>query len=862
MEFSIALLLIFFIAFFVVLKIIRVSISIVKKTIILCFLLLILYAVFVNAEVKQVYSDFIFPYETLTVDKKPFVVSLEDHDKVMLKYGDNYFFIKRGECKEIYNLRFCFGNTRWDIDEKKEKINLTVYSIEPVLTVTRTISKSTLLIGEEADITTIIENDEGLSAEDAFFIDTFTPEFKITDVDYPCSIRDNSVYWKGYIKENDAKECKYTIKALDEIERSFKAKVEYYDGMEIQEEFSDAITIKVLPLLDIRTELNETDKKVYVGQTFYLKINLTNKNDEDMEINYLDIYVPEGLEYIGTTREKIKINATDYDYVSSARLTKIADNIYRFSSGLKKNNQSKVIIPSFKAIYVGKSNIFIKTEYETEGKTRIKEKIESIEVKRQEIRIHTNWEDGGEFDTGIKELLRVYVENPIGNNVYFKNLHVYFNTTLGNFSDFYIDKLNKSDSVFVLNKIITTPIVGKNTKYNFMVLVDYETEYGEEQRRSLDLDVTIKPVAGLKITHALSKSNVESGEEFDVEVKIKNERIEDIKNVRVSDTIHNDFSRKGVSSATININGLDEATAYKYKTKAPQVKNTTIYVFITKANYTKDNITRLAEKEFKITVKPKKLDLSIKREVSTPLFQGQVANLIYTIENREEEQIKDILFNFPLQKNYDLVGPRTYWIEKLDPYEKLVIKDRHQIRPKKNESQALEPTEFIYKDSLDNIFRKNSSKNSFTIENSYIDGPAFIIEKNVSKNAINKSELLGIILVVRNVGKEKGKIRITDMEKVWELEVLPGEQVERHYSLLFDKAGRFVLKPAVGEYTYLGKNITTASNTQKIEVGFGKEAIIEEEEVVEEIVIEEGKKGFIAQIIELIETLKKAIFGG
>jgi hypothetical protein len=862
MEFSIGLLLIFFIALFIILKIIGLGISIIKKTAVLCLLMFLLYAIFVNAEVSQVYSGYIFPYETLTVDKNPFTVSLENNDKLMLKSGSNYFFIDRGDCEKVYNLRFCFGSTMWDIDEKKEKINLTVYSIKPTITITRTTDKSAMLVGDEAEIKTTIANGNGLSAEDFLFTDTFTPEFEITDVHY-CSKNNNSVYWSGYIRINDSVKCEYTIKALDEIERSFKAKADYFDGLKMEEKYSDALAIKVSPLLDIKTEFNDTDQKIYLGQTVCLKINLTNRNDEDMNLKYLDIYVPGGLEYLGTATIKTPINSTDYSYLSGGRLTKISSNIYRFSSETMKNNQSKIITPAFKALFVGKSNIYLKAEYETENTVRIKEKISSIEVKTQEVMIHTNLEDKEKFDTGIEKLVRVYIENPIGSSVYFKNLHVRFNTTLSNFSDFYVGRLNESNTVYVLSQRIITPQVSKSARYKFNVIVDYETEFNEKQQKSLEIEIIVEPIAGLSITHSISKSTVESGEEFDVETKVENERQEDISNVKVSDTVYGDFDRTGISSAMININGLDTVSAYKYKMKAPQVSRSTTYKFTTTANYSKDDIKKSAEKTFTITVLPKKLELSITRTIATPLFTGQIADVTYTIENKEDEQLKNILFNFPIQQNFDIIGAKTYFLEKLDPYEKLTIREKHRIRPKINDSQILAPTEFVYSDDLGNIFRKNSSSQNFDVKYSYIDGPAFWINKTVSKQKVNKSESFNVFISVANIGTEKGKIKVTDRGKVRELDISPAEEIEFGYSMQFSEAGIFALEPALAEYTYLGKNITTISNQPAIEVAVSGN--IEEKPAAEglknETAVQEKPKGFVQQLKDLYMFLKNAIFG-
>lgn len=862
MDFNIGLLIIFFLALFIIVKIIGLSISIIKKTVVLCLLMFLLYVFFVNAAVSQIYSGYVFSYETLTVDQKPFTVSLENNDKLMLEYGPQYFFINRGDCEKIYNLKFCFGNTMWDTTENKEKINLTVYSITPTITITRTIDNPTMLVGGEAEIKTTIANGDGLSAENFSFIDTFTPEFEITDVFY-CNKNNNSVYWSGYIRINDSVECDYTVKALDEIQRSFKARTNYFDGFEMKDEYSDTITIKVNPLLDINTEFNVTDQKIYPGQTFYLKINLTNRNDEDMNLKYFDIYVPDGLEYLGTATIRTPINATDNRYLPSGSLTKISSNVYRFSSEIDKNNQSKIIAPMFKALLAGKSNIYMKAEYETGNVVRTKEIINSIVVKTQEIAIHTNLEDNEKFDTGIEKLVRVYIENPIGNNIYFKNLHVIFNTTLSNFSDVYLDRLNKSSTIYVLDKKIITPEIGKATTYKFNVIVSYDTEYNEKQQKNLEQNIVIEPIAGLSISHSISKSTVESGEEFDVETKVKNERQEDISNVNVSDTSYDEFDKAGINSARVNINGLDTVSAYKYKMKAPDVENTTKYTFVTTANYFKDNIKKSAENSFIITVLPKKLDISITRDIVTPLFMGQIADVEYTIENNNDKQLKNILFKFPVQQNFDVVGAKTYFLEQLDPYEKLVIDNKHQIRAKTNESQTLEPTEFIYKDDLGNVFRKNSSKSTFNVKNSYIDGPAFLINKSVSKQQINESESFDVVVSVKNVGTEKGKIRVTDMGKVRETEISSMGQTEFGYSLQFNKTGKFALEPAFAEYNYLGKNITTISNRPVVEVvNLGNiEKKPAKEELKNETAVQGKPKGLIEQLKDLITFLKNAIFG-
>lgn len=808
------------------------------------------------------FSGFVFSGQSITVNDKSFIITLEwDKRNIMLQSGRAIFFVNKARCENAYNIRFCFHNTLWDTEEKKDKINISVYSLSPTITILRKIDNAQLFVGEEASIDLVIKNEGPLAANNFSFLDSFPKEIEITDVSF-CDLNGSDVYWKGFLRVNDTLKCSYKIKPVDELERSLKAKVEYFDGIRMKDEFSSALNIKAQPYFNIKTQFNDSDKKIMLGENVTFIINISNNHpDEDIKVTKLNILLPKGFSYISTEHIRIANESV------GESVTRLDEWTLEWDDEIRQN-KSKLIAIKMQGRLSGSSDIIIKANYEIKGEKRVIEKKDSIEVAREELGIQTSFKDGESFDSGQEQWFKIYLVNP-SSLTKIRNVKVQFNTTLADIPDAFFPEIGTTSSQLVLNKKIVMPLVSGSARYPFHIIITYQTEYGELITKRVEYTFNLESIAGITITHDISKASVEEGEEFTITTNVKNERNEDIKNIRVVDTSHAAFIKEGINSAIININAKDKVAVYTYNMIAPKIEKETKFIFKTTASYTEDNKTYIYEKEDIITVRPKRLELTINREVNLPVFMGQITDVNYVITNLESELIKNINLTFPLQQKFDLVGNDSYFIDKLDPGESFTLEEKHQIRAKVNESQTLAPTLFAYEDKEGNVFEMNSSETTFEVKYSYIAGPAFFIEKNTSASTIVKGDLARIILKVKNLGIEKGNVVLYDNGQNWSIDVEPSNYAIVTYELNFTKAGKFTLGPAVAIYSYLNKTIKTASNKLDIEV---KEPIAEIPVPVEivkpaiEVNITENRtelpkaKGVIGFVLRIIDSIK-GLFG-
>jgi len=788
------------------------------RSVILFAILTIFSLNYVVAAENIFFSGFIFSDESVVINDKSFIITLEwDKRNIMLKSGKEIYFVPKTKCERIYNIRFCFHNTVYDVDEKKDKINISIYSLSPTIKITRTIDKSRLFVGEEAEISVNIKNEGPLAAENFSFIDSFSDKVEITDVSF-CNLNGSEIYWRGLLRENDTLKCNYRIKPIDEFERSFRAKVEYFDGIKNKEEFSEAISIKADPFLVINQDFNDSDKKIFVGENTTLIINISNKHpDEDIKIAKVEIVLPKGLSFISTERISIGNESVGQG------LSRSSEDILEWNGEIKQN-RSKIFVVKLQGRYVGASDVFVRVYYKLNEKEGFVEKKSNIEVVNQEIDVQTSFKDDETFDSGQEKWFKVYLKNP-SSIIKLKNIKIQYNTTLLNIPDSYISEINTTSSQLVLNRAFTIPFVTSKTSYPFNLIVRYETEFGESFDKIFEYTLNVEPTAGLTITHDISKTTVEEGEEFTITTKIKNERNKDIKNVKVVDTTHSDFVKEGMNSAIININAHNEVSVYSYKVTAPKVIKDTDFIFKTTASYSEENITYVYEKESTIRVTPKRLELDITRTIEpSTIFMGQIADVNYIISNPETERIQNIRLKFPLEQIFDLVGNDSYFVDKLEPGETIKINNKHNIRAKLNGTQILPPTLFIYEDSDGNVFDKNSSSNQIDIKYSYIPSASFFIEKSVLNQNIIKGEPLKIVVKIKNVGTEKGKIDVYDLNNNWSLEIEPQNYEFISYELNITRTGKLKLEPTVGIYEILNKTVKTISNELEIEI---KEAPIE-----------------------------------
>lgn len=833
--------------------------SIAIKLLIAALVIFVLFAAFAHGAESKIYEGYVFSGQSITVDSKPFIINFEfEPGSITLNYNQKYFFISNGKCQDIMNLKFCFGNYIYDTDKKKDKVNISVYSVAPDIAITRTINSSELIVGQETEISLNVTNGEGIAAENFTLIDSYSPdEFIVSDVGSVCSNINNSVYYHGFLREKDYIRCPYRLTPLKEVQRATRAKVSYYDGAEMKDIFSQAISFDVSPFFAIKTQFNETDKKVSVGNEVIFSVNFTNTNpDFDVNINSLDIVLPSGLQAISTYSLKTPFNDTANTTIRSQNVELSANRVH--FSGKLDTNETKFIIVRLKAVKSGSSNIFVQGNYSTDETSGIVEVKDSLEVENPEVSIYTNFKDGETFDSGEEKYFQIGVINP-SDSAALKNVKVRIDSPIYNFSAAEAGTINKTSSKNVVNQRVVMPDTQSDRDISLNVTVYYDNEFGESFQKTFEYTIRAEATKGLVISHEFSDTTVEEGKEITVKTKIESRRNVDLKDVRVFDVLPIDFTRKGLNSVSnVNINGLDTVTVYEYKLTAPQVSKDKVYKMRTTATYVEDNKTYAYEKEDEITVTRKKLSLSISSAVSDQKpYMGEILDILYTVSNPEDEQLKSIVARFPVQEMIELVGEKNFSVGTLEPGESFTIKDAHRIRAKANGSMVIAPSFFTYEDAEGDIFTANSSELSFSPNFGYIAGPAFTITQSAPER-VKMGDSIKVSLLVRNIGTEAGSVNVIDGESSWIFNLRPGEDESASYTFGTVRAGQFNVKPLKGEYYYIGKKIYTISNDINVTV-FKEEGpvAVEVKAPEKEIVVEQAvvKKTFFDIVLDTIKQI-------
>ena len=837
----------------------------------------------------KLYDSYVFSGQSITIDNNVYMIYLnENYNSLLISTNNNFFTVGYGSCETYGNLNFCFNETKYDIDKRDYKAKVIVYRYAPTISISRTISKTKLYVGDSSEINVLIKNNGPKIASNVSYIDEMPSDIVIEECS-GCDIVNNSVVWNGNLATGKDVDFSYKIKPLKKMSRYLKARLDYFDGYSMKEKYSSSLKIDVKPIIDIDyrfVDVNYTigygkswkniksEKSSAIGEEFVLLVNLTNKNDNKEIKSNISIYVPEGIYFEGST--------SIYRYVSKNDTEKIGHESVSYNNNTisfsydSKANESKIVALKFYGKYVVSSDFVIKMSY-SKGKDfySISPLLCHFEVKNIDLKIWSSLDDKQHFDSNQEFWLRTSVQN-VNDYSKLKNIRVTINTTFnisrfGIKKSYWINQINESDYVVLFNKKIVMPYVNKTTGFNFDVCADYETEFGDRFKICDKKKFYIDPIKAVVIEHSV-KTSVEEGDEFDVITYVKNIRNDVINDIEVSDnpifyeTYNNiDIKKKisvdGVTSRVIDINPDDKIAVYSYEITAPDVRKEGVIKIETTAIYKEDNITYNYTKTTDVKVKPKKLNIGVSKSVDTNVFIGQIVEYKITIENKDSEAIKDIEIKPILQQDVDwMMDNSTIRIGKLDPGEK--ITKTLWFRPKYNGTIRLNGTIVFYSDYYGNIFNITTSSTKINVDYSYAQGPLVLATIETDKRDVNVSDVVYYSLVLRNIGEENANVTIYNGNLNKTIYLFSGETKRINYE---DTASipSITLGPFKIVYSYVGKKVYGTSNdvviTVEKPVSKEKEIIKKEEEkkVNETNVERKEGKGIFSIINEIMNAIRR-----
>jgi len=240
------------------------------------------------------YEGWLYNNRNFNFDNIAYRAVISDNGQKLYLQANDYIYLDLGQCYVIPYRKFCFNQSVYDSTIQDYKARVYIYYLKPNIKISRSVDDNILSIGETATFTVTLTNDGDEDAQVSYSED-FPQSLAI---DYTRTVKelDNTVVWEGQIEKGDTKSFIYRVKSLDKVDTYLTASAKYYDGIEQKDVLSDKIRLFSTSVLDIELE---TDKEEYqIGEEVLLSMTIQNSVQKNIELNSLDIVIPETVEVI------------------------------------------------------------------------------------------------------------------------------------------------------------------------------------------------------------------------------------------------------------------------------------------------------------------------------------------------------------------------------------------------------------------------------------------------------------------------------------------------------------------------------------------------------------------------------------
>ena len=411
---------------------------------------------------ESLYSGIIRGGQTVTADNFEFYFQVAPEGGVLIEYDGKRTIVMESSCKVKDNLNFCVGNisfayrnvTAWkDIYETTAEIS----AMKGELGITKTIEKTTLMIGETSEVELSFGNTGSKEIQNVVFKDSYPISIGVTEV-VGCSFNrnDNSVEWRGDMKMGVTKTCSYNLEGLSAVEYDSKAEASYFDGLTVQNDYSDEVEITVQNY-SLQVEYNLTKSRLEIGEFINTSFDLKNIRDGDISVQSFKIDIP-----------------TNFKIIKKGGWLDKKGQILSWRGSLE-SNEVKTFTVELQAVRTGNTPIYMEKQYKVEEFTR--KFTEPLEMEVYCDCLAVNHEVPDEISPGKEIRFKVNLFNPSYANK-FKDVK------LGVFSNIpFADQISNFHSVFDERKSlilydykINVPVEGD---YYYNLSVGYKSDYGQ-----------------------------------------------------------------------------------------------------------------------------------------------------------------------------------------------------------------------------------------------------------------------------------------------------------------------------------------------------------------------------------------------
>jgi hypothetical protein len=759
-------------------------------------------------------------------------ISVKDESGVYTKIDFN-------TCKRIGDLGFCFPEWEFDEEKDKNKFRVEVYDLETVINVSRTITENNLITGEETTIDVVLYND---ADKDLFveYIDEFPDSIEITDTE-DVSAEGRVIKWSGVLKSKQDKEFSYDIRAVADTDAYLVARI-ISDG---ETYYTDVIYLVSKTVLKVDFKWSQEPLMVgYDEQN--LTISLTNNEKEDIDVNNFTIYFPDSMDFI---KGMYKYKSYSFDET--------------VSPGETENITFRVIPRNYGFADVNTVAFFDFVE----KKNLISKNVDTVEVGKPELYIRIKLDENGtHLDDDIIEARKtgqikvdIQKSNP---DVYYRNVNITINgSALNEPVNVFWKMIDNEDNNRAATINFTGPELSYDTTLDVNVYVDFETQFGDKRYEDEEYEFEARSLRDISIYYDIDPGSPESGEEFDLGVRLRNERLTPIKNLRVC--TFSDIPSFDNVCKNLSMREDSESDVMAFKIKAPIINESRYYFINTTVDFS-DSFGSYSDYEYQeINVQERKLEPGIDMFIdNSEIPLGAETYIDYRVRNDEKETLKNMELHFVPSQYFDIIGNTSFFIGNVDPDEEINFYKIEKVRAKKNESQQIEETVAYFNDFyFGRLFNYSSDSINFDVKDAFFNSPMIIANKSAPSN-VNQSDYFPVVIVLKNIGNDDVKVIVTDNFRVYEKTVFPGKVAEINFSMKIDNVERQMLPSTLIEYSADGKKYTTTTNDVEVYVEKKPEIVEQKEPVTEKFKLNETEAGIkkereplIIQFINYIKSL-------
>ena len=594
------------------------------------------------------------------IDNISYLVSVSNNLDIYLKDDlGNSFFYNIGDCEELLLDEFCFVKYRTIGDF--QQIFIEINKREPSIIINSSIEYEEVFAGTENKLDIRISVIGDNPPDNLFFTAIIQNDLDIGDTNLDVEYTTNGTILSKYfddLKSDEIIDLYITLNTNIVNKYSISGVAEYdFNGLK-EKVYLNPISVNFkshFKISDNFPEINESG--VYDFELF-----MDNLVDDDLKFNSFDLIFP------------LNLNVVDVDNFVKNKQS-FESELYNVFSNSFKLTINKSIEFSIKHFLSGNYEFFVLSNYSylDDDFIYFKKYNYSSSINNSETHLYCSGDDFNisflRTDLSYADLIN-NVSRLVDDMTLYPGVDINSRIYLTSLVDEDIGSLKfnlyENNSLILVKRIDFIQGLGVKSVDDFVKHIPFggltlegELEYfckdsNKIFTQNFTKSFTIEDINKITIDKKIDNSDLSSGEETKVTVKLKNDAGLYINDVYIKELIPNNFTTRGIIEKRTSLKKDDTDEVYTYYIKAPFVLNETSYITSTLVFFTYENKTfnYSSENVLKVTPKINSLDSKISAESNTRLYEPLLIS--GSIKNKNDFELNNVNVIIPKSSNYDI----------------------------------------------------------------------------------------------------------------------------------------------------------------------------------------------------------------